>query len=352
MITRRLRAAVAANRLAADLKWRQLPRFAVHGRQPGLATAYYLAPHLPAPSGGVRTIYRHVDNLNAIGIAAAVVHAAPGFRATWFANETRVLAASDVTLGPDDVLVIPECYGPGLSGLPEGVRVIVFNQGAYHTFDRIPFETTEAGTPYTRVERLLTVSQDSADLLRYTFPTVPVHIARSVVDGTVFHPGPERPARRIAYLTHRRVQEREQLLHILRARGVLDGWRLTPIVGRTEGETAEIMRGSAVFLAFSEREGFGLPPVEAMASGCYVVGYTGMGGREFFDPAYCTPVPDSDLLAFARAVEEACTAYDTDPDAFTKTGRAASEQVLSRYSTENLRADLRAFYADLLAPSG
>lgn len=349
-VSGQIRRLVQANRLAADLKWRQPPYFAVQARQSKAPTAYYLSPEPSSHSGGVRVIYRHVDCLNSMGIPAAVVHATAGFRATWFANETRVLAPAQVTLGPDDVLVIPECYGPGLGRLPEEARVVIFNQGAYHTFDRILFDTTQPGSPYADIKRiaaLLTVSDDSAELLRYAFPSIPLHIVRPVVDSALFHPAGEQPTRRIAYMTHRRTQEREQLLHLLRARGVLDGWDLAPIRGRSERETAQIMRGSAIFLGFSEREGFGLPPAEAMASGCYVIGYTGMGGREFYDPAYCTPVPDGDLLAFAHAVEQACTAYDNDPESSMKAGRTASEHILTRYSAARLSSDLRAFYATL-----
>jgi Glycosyl transferases group 1 len=350
VITRRARALVQANRRAADLKWRQPPRFPVQDRQSGPPTVYYLAPDLSSHSGGVRVIYRQVDYLNAMGIPAAVVHSKAGFRATWFTNDTRVVAPASVRLGPDDVLVVPECYGPGIGRLPAEARTIIFNQGAYHTFDLIPFETTGPGSPYADIRHLvgmLTVSDDSAALLRYAFPKVPLHIVRAVIDPVLFHPGTRRPARQVAFLTHRRGQERDQLLHILRARGVLDGWELVPISGRSDRETAAMMRDSALFLAFSEREGFGLPPAEAMASGCYVIGYTGMGGREFFDPAYCAPVPDGDLLAFAKAVEEACAAYDDDADAFTKVGRTASERILTQYSPERLRADLHAFYTEL-----
>jgi hypothetical protein len=341
---------VRGRQRARDLSWRRIPPFATGPGGSGSATVYYLAPDLVHPSGGVRNIYRHVDLLNAAGVDAAVVHTSPGFRCDWFMGDTRVVHPGGVVLRPEDVLVVPECYGPGLGQVPDGPRAVLFNQGAYHTFDLIPYETTGPGAPYAGLGAvaLLTVSQDSAALLAYAFPDLPVHLARLVVDGAVFHPADSRPARRIAYLTHRRPEEREQLRHLLRARGRLAGWELVPIAGRTERETAEIMRSSAVFLSFSERDGFGLPPAEAMASGCYVVGYHGQGGREFFDPAYCSPVADGDLLGFARALEDACAAYDADPDAFGKLGRAASERILDAYSAEGLRADLLAFYGPLL----
>ena len=46
------------------------------------------------------------------------------------------------------------------------------------------------------------------------------------------------------------------------------------------------MRLATIFLTFSNQEGFGLPPVEAMACGCLVVGYHGHGGKEFLKPEW------------------------------------------------------------------
>lgn len=340
---------------AADLRWRQLPHFTVSRRSTGRPTVYYLAPVTTGIFGGIRNLYRHVDNLNAVGISAAVVHPRPGRRCSWFVNDTRVMSAAEVILTPEDLLVIPECYGPGLGAVPDGARVVIFNQGAYITFDHVPFEATRAGAPYAGLPGLvglLAVSQDNAALLRYTFPDLPVGIARPVIDPALFHPSTEPPARRIAHLTHRRPEEREQLRHMMRARGLFERWQEAPIVGRSESETAAIMRGSAIFLSFSHREGFGLPPAEAMASGCFVVGYPGLGGREYFEPPECAPVPDGDLLAFARAVEAACAAHDDDPETFRKSGLAASERILARYSVDALRAELLAFYTPLLRGVG
>jgi glycosyltransferase involved in cell wall biosynthesis len=195
---------------------------------------------------------------------------------------------------------------------------------------------------------MVTVSEDSAALLRYTFPQLDIKLARSVIDPRRFHPGEHPGGRRIAYMPRRRHAEREQLLHVMRSRGILDGWELVPIDGRTEDETAELMRSCAIFLSFSEREGFGLPPAEAMASGCYVVGYTGNGGRDYFDPVYCSPVPECDLLAYAMAVEEAIRRYESDPESLAKAGRLASERILGQYHEAGLKADLTTLYGQLL----
>lgn len=338
-----------------ELKRRRPPQLRYVERGATDPTVYYLAPDADRPVGGIRVIYRHVDALNAHGIRARVLHSTTGFRTTWFEHRTPVAYARDVELTGQDVLVVPEWYGPTLSRLPAWVPMVIFNQRAYDTFDLVPYEDSPKGGPYAglgNLRALLTVSQDNADLLSYAFPQIPVHLVGNVIDARLFHPGSATPRRRISFTTSRREREREQLLHILRSRGVLDGWEVVPIAGRSEAEVAEILRDSAIFLSFSDREGFGLPPAEAMASGCFVVGYHGLAGREFFDPAYCSPVPENDLLAFARAVEAACTDYDDDPLAFAKAGRVASDRVLSEYTPQRLDRDLVDFFAPLTAHKG
>jgi glycosyltransferase involved in cell wall biosynthesis len=341
------RVGVAGLRRRVDLYRRRLPGFG--SRRASEPTVYYVAPCDNRPIGGIRVIYRHVDTLNALSIPARVVHARPGFRCTWFDNETSVTHSAAVGFRPDDLLVIPEWYRPNRA---PGVRTVVFNQRAYDTFDLMSYADTAAGAPYADMlglVGLVAVSRDNVDFLRYAFPRVPVHLVRNVVDAALFHPGSGPRPRRIAYLTHRRAAEREQLFHILRSRGIARGWEFVPVEGRTERETAALLRDAAIFLSFSDREGFGLPPAEAMAAGCYVVGFTGLAGRDYFDPAYCSPVAEADLLAFARAVEEACHAHDRDPGTLARAGQLASEVIRSRYSVDRLRADLLGFYGPLMA---
>jgi hypothetical protein len=349
-IVRPIRAAVRRAVADRELRRRRPPAIQYDSAAQGANTIYYLSPDDNAPAGGIRNLYRHVDLLNAAGVGAAVLHARSGFRVDWFDNSTRVLAAADVTLGPSDLLVVPEYYGPGLGVLPPECRKVVFNQNAYHTFAGVPFAGTAAGAPYAEVagiEALLTVSQDNAALLRHAFPDIAVHIARVVVDERLFHPGASPAGRSLGYMPRRRADEQEQLLHILRGRGVLDGWELVAIDGLTEAQTAEALRGCAVFLSFSEREGFGLPPAEAMASGAYVVGFTGLAGRDYFDPGFCAPVAEADLLAFAVAAEQALTQHRKDPEVLAAAGRAAAKHVLAHYHEDGLRADLLAFYESL-----
>lgn len=342
-----VRRLIGAARARRALRVRVPPRLGFDETAAGRQRIHYLSPDPTQPRGGVRVFYRHVDLLNEAGFDAVVVHAGRGYRASWFENRTRVVAAADVGLGGSDLLVVPEFYGSNLALLPAGPRIVLFNQGPYYTFVGVEPDAA-AALAAPPVEAILTVSQDASRLLGFTFPDAPVHLARSVVDGDVFHPGDgSAPRRRIAYPTNRRPGERHQLLSMLAARGRLAGWEFVPIAGLSETQVADVLRDCAIFLSFSERDGFGLPPAEAMACGCYVIGFHGQGGAEFFDPAFSSPVAEADIVAFARAVEEAALAYDADPTALTRAGLAASRQVLATYHPDGLRADLLAFYGGL-----
>ena len=332
---------------AEELRRRRVPAFDVLPPV-GPPTAYYLMPEASRPQGGVRVAYRHVDLLNEMGWSAAVLHRAEGYRAAWFENTTRVETSRSLRFRANDVLVLAEWFGPSMAGLDPRVRVLVFNQGAYITFDGLALDGSAPGSPYVdvpRLEGIMTVSRDSADLLGLSFASTRVDVVRPVVDASVFHPTPEPADRVLAYAPSRRPDELHQLLHMLRAVGV--DWPLVPIRGMSEREVARTLQRSAIFLSLSERDGFGLPPAEAMACGAYVIGYPGGGGEEFFDPAYSAPV--SSLGEFVRTVR---AAVDLPADELAALGRAASAAILERYDDEGLRADLRRVYRRVLgAPS-
>jgi Glycosyl transferases group 1 len=319
-------------------------RVADHSRS---ATVHYLCPDLDRPSGGVRTIYRHVDILNKAGIAATVVHARDSFSCTWFDHDTRVTGARSVALSRQDVLVVPEWYGPGLQNLPAGPRIVIFNQNAYKTFARLD-DTAAPGAPYRDLpglEAILVVSHDNADYVRFAFPELTTALVRDAIDPALFHLPECPPEQKIAWMPRRRADDARQVLRLLAAHGSLEGWEVVTIEDRTEADTARLLRSCAIFLSFSAQEGFGLPPAEAMACGCYVVGFPGLGGREYFDSTFSCPIEDGDVLAFAKAT---AGVLSEDRAILATRGRRASEYVLARYSLDGQRDDLLAFFGTML----
>lgn len=339
-------AVMADIRAWADQRRRRIPPLSV-GAAAGPPSVYYLLPDTDRPQGGIRVAYRHVDLLNSMGQPAAVLHRAERFRASWFENSTRVVGSRTARLRENDVLVVPEWFGPAMSTIDPSLRVLVFNQGAYITFDSIPLESTRPGSPYADLYRfagIMTVSRDSADLLSLAYPTADVRVARPVVDPTIFWTSDEPRERSIAYVPTRRRDELNQLLHTLRATGV--DWPLRPISGLSEKEVGEAMRRSAIFLSLSDRDGFGMPPAEAMACGAYVIGYPGGGGEEYFDPAFSMPIRST--AEFVRAVQDATTRPLAE---LAEMGRKASSAILDHYHEDGLRSDLEVVFGRLVEMS-
>jgi glycosyltransferase involved in cell wall biosynthesis len=329
-----------AKRLSAEraLRWRRPPK--LHAGPSGKArTVYYLCPDYPTPSGGIRAIYRHVDILNEAGIEAAVLHHADGFACSWFEHSTRVVGAPTTRPSPADVLMVPEVYGPFLDRFPREPRAVLFNQNAYMTFEHVP---PAARVPYEIFAAALTVSEDSARFLRFAFPGLEVSVVANGVDPDLFFPATDPPPKRLALMPRKRPEEAEAILRLLGER--LRGWEVVRIEGVPERRAAELLRSSPLFLALGKQEGFGLPAAEAMASGCYVIGFSGFGGRDLFDPSSSAPVEDGDVLAAAEAVAAAIDRYERDPQGVRAAGAAAGARVRERYSLQRQADDLIAFH--------
>ena len=311
-------------------------------------TVYYLCFNdVQQPIGGVKVLYKHVDILNQNGIDAALVHRTPGFRCTWFDNETKVLHP-DIPLAKGDVLALPEAMAPRLAEIAPGVAKVIINQNAFHTWNGVPALSDH---PYKRGGDLLGVtciSEQNRALLKYAFPSLEVARLRVSLDPSVYGAAvsPSR-ARRIAYMPRKRAAESQQVLGMLHARGALRGWDVVPLTGMNQRQVAEELGKAALFLSFSEHEGCPLPPLEALASGCFVIGYTGFGAAEYFDEGFTTEVPDGDVVAFAQTVEAWLDAWDGDAE--LQRPFAASRHALDSYPPAREAEALLGFFQPVLA---
>lgn len=334
-------------------------------------TVYYLCPEHATPVGGVRVIYRHVDILNKHGIPAFVVHQTPGFRVTWFENQTPIVywrtgrlarllekikrriqprATIDLNIsgGPakkitgNDILVLPELYGPDLAdAYGRGIKKVVLNQGCFLTFDGYSFQRDRLITPYRHPDVLATLvnSQAGEAYLHHAFPDLPIARFRLSIDPEVFFYSGEKK-RQICFSQVKNRADALQVINILKFRGVLKDWELVPFINVPQREVARIFRDSLIFLSFGYPEGFGLPAAEAMASGCLVVGFHGGGGREFFRPEFSYPIDQGDIVSFAKTVEKIITDYDAAPECFIRKGLMAANFIREQYSPENEETDV------------
>lgn len=306
-------------------------------------TAYFLLPDAHRPSGGVQKAYGFVDALNEVGSAAAVVHIRRGFRAPGSSSQTPVVYANRLELRQGDLLVVPDLYARLLDSLAPRVPKVVLVQGAYLMFAGGSLEDLKEHqwrACAREVIGAIVVSEDSQRLVSHAFPHLPLWRIRLGIDPSVFHYTSDRRPKAIALMPRRGRAEAGMLLHLLDRRGTLRDWHIDLIDNVSQDAVARCLRRSPFFLSFSHREGFGLPPAEAMACGCVVIGYHGGGGREFFDPEYSYPIEEGDLLGFARTVESLVDEWREHPARLAEMGRRASRAIHSRYRPEYEQADV------------
>lgn len=299
--------------------------------RPGYALRWHLLRR-QAPNGGVEIIYRHCEALNASGFHAVPVHMAR-FAIRWFPHTLRSMLFSRMLarLKPDDCVVIPEVLAAYAEKIP--CRRILFLQGI-STFSTPPdaslFESAITCSPYL------------ADCLRSFAPALPVAIIPNVVDPALFHPrenaAPHAPLRVLGYpRKHPEVTDALRFIHIPAFPEALrERFTFIPLEGSSQPEFAANLRDGDVFVASGYPEGFGLPPLQAMASGCAVIGFTGGGASGFMvDGETALVAPDGDIPALSRALQRIIS----EPETLTRL-RSNGLAMAANYTPDAMRKQL------------
>jgi glycosyltransferase involved in cell wall biosynthesis len=111
---------------------------------------------------------------------------------------------------------------------------------------------------------------------------------------------------------------------------------------------AQVFSQARLYLACSLQEGLGLPPLEAMANGCPVVGFPAWGGDAFLREEFSRPVRTGDVLGLAEAVEESLNELLAHPDAWQGKVDRARAMVQECHGPERAAASSRAAFAAFL----
>jgi glycosyltransferase involved in cell wall biosynthesis len=249
-----------------------------------------------------------VEILRSAGFDAHVVHHRHAFRVAWFASSAPVLyAEGGLALDPADWVVIPEDHPDALEGFRNvSCRKAIFCQGHYHVFDHIP--PGSAWTDYG-VTEVLVSSLPIRDFVRDVFGLASTYVPLSLDPG-LFRPLREPRQFQVAFMPRKGGHHLRLLQGILNHRAPdLRESAWIAIDGRPAAEVASILQQSVFFLSTGVREGFGLPPLEAMACGAMVVGFRAGGGMEYATEANGFWIADEDPLALAGKLIELLRAY-------------------------------------------
>jgi len=228
-------------------------------------------------AGGIKLAFQHVEVLRKVGIEA-VIATPDGQPPGWFRTEVPVLDVADLR-SDEDVLVFPENHRDFLRQLAERPnRKLVFCQNPFMVFRGLGGARDYADFGVTAIlcEGRLTV-----EFCQRRFPSIPIGLVPVVIDQRLFHFQGEKRMQ-IAFAPRKRPLEAAFVQDLFRAEN--PEFRSVPwvgISGVSEQQVARILKDSAVYLSLSRFESVSLSILEAMACGCAVAGFTGIGAREF-----------------------------------------------------------------------
>lgn len=241
-----------------------------------------------------------------------------------------------------DIVIVPDYAADlGARPFPPGIPAVLFVQGG-----EILWRTSaRPGFDPGRFSGFIAVSEACAAACQAVCGR-PAGRIPPVISGTDYAFRAEKKPQ-IAYMPRRRGDEVAALIPALRRAPALQGMDFVPIDGVSSRKAAEIMGESLFFLSFSQREGFGLPPAEAMATGAIVIGYRGVGGAEYFTEETGFPVPEDETTRFYNTVIDVVSRWRATPTAFEAKRRRASDLIHQRYSGKKFEQSVLKMFGEM-----
>lgn len=301
-----------------------------------MARLLYYAFPTGGLTGGHKMIVRHVETLRELGFDAHYVTGPQNVLPAYFEHNVQPL--TDLVTRGDDVVVLPDDAPDSLRLMPAlGLKAVVLSQSVYLSAAR-SYDAIET-FPSDRFPPFIAVGQRLAATIRRAWPGTQVELVPCFVDERVFRPGAARDNAAV-YSPHKRPLEASAIRAFLprfHPRHAALPWRR--LEKASERQVARTLGASTLFLSLSRLESVGMMPLEAMACGCVVAGFTGVGGQEFATASNGFWVPEDDCCAAADAVAEAADLVATG-GAPLKRRLEAGYETARQWSYANFRVAL------------
>lgn len=314
----------------------------------------YFCPDFSPPSAGTRRLYRHVRHLNLLGYDASVVHQKKGFVLTWHGYRVPVIWIEDQpSFEKDDVLVFPE----GMSTLMKEtshfpcIRIAIALNWAY-IYSNLP--RGENWRDYG-ISHVITPSPVIKDFLEWSMG-MSVTLIANYVDLHKFSYRPEKKMPKISYMSRKDLSGEIIRTIFERKAGPHQKYQWTRLHDLTENQYAAELTTSALFLATSPQEGMPTSVLEAMAAGCLVLGFSGVGGNDYLvgegQHQNCILIENGNYPALGKKLEDTLETLEDNPDAFLRLVTKGIETAQRFQNPEEEAKSLDACYGNLCRPGG
>ena len=329
----------------------------------------YLMPAHKSASGGSKVIYQHSEIINKFGIeniSSKILHLKKKKMAKfklslkknfynknskdygWLANEmkaarnfippsswnkNKIQIKSDMNFNSNtDFVIIPEIWAHFAYDIliRQKIKYAIFALGAYsmNSF----YDHEKLSKSYSKAEFILTVSDDTSKCVKFIFPNCRNKVFK--INLSIDHKKFKIPKKKDNLITFipRALTDHFHILSLFLFNKLPKKWRIEPLSNLDEKQLIKKLSSSKIFLSFSYLTGLGMPPIEAAIAGNKVIGYTGEGGKDYFQKPIFEEIQTGDIKKFS---EKILNVVSNLPENWHKKTWYHRKKLASKYSNIN-----------------
>ena len=315
------------------------------------------------PSGGAKIIYRHSDIINNLGInevKSEVLHikkskiskfktsikkilkirqteagwklsdvcVAKNYKSKWVNNS--IIVRNKFEFDPEnDFVIIPEIWAHLAEDMliKKNIRYAIFLLNGYSmnfTSDRKKLINS-----YAKAQFILSCSKDISQCANFVFNIHPKKIFKiNVISMNINKKFKKKNI--ITYMPRKLINHSNNILFFIQSH-LPKNWIIKPIAKLNEKQVFKILQESRIFLSFSDMEGLGLPPLEAVSLGNKAIGYTGQGGNEYWKKPLFEKIENGNIVKFCKTILKNITLIN---DQWLKKTLNERKKLIKKYSPE------------------
>ena len=332
---------------------------------------YMYCPAMSTPSGGISVLFEHAKTLKDAGYNVTVIYEPQQnsrasleatnkarlkgakqpvvifdkFNPSWLGDlkdevNMRCLAEGELTysdgttekfesllMNPEDIMVIPEGFPNIMENTANlSCKRVVLAQSWYYILSGM-----KVGQKWQHfgIKDVISVSDGISEYLNAVMPGLTIRNYKQGIDRELFNI-PEKlsdKAPMISYMPGRGPESQMKTNAVIRTfyefyphyRWI----RFAPLQGLTKEDFAKQLKNSAFALYTDEIAGFGTLPLEAMACGTHLIGWTPFGSKEYINEKNGFWAVNGDVFQLAELIGMALDRYFS--------GMLDSEEVINEY---------------------
>jgi glycosyltransferase involved in cell wall biosynthesis len=251
-----------------------------------------------------------------------------------------------LTINPEDMVIIPEGFPNVMEKFAQfPCKKVVLAQSWYYILNSM---SVNQNWQQFGIKDVISVSDGISEYLNAIMPGLNIKQYSQSIDRTIFQPTPyTKKFPKIAFMPGRSQEAVLKTFNVIKTFYCFYPqfkWiRFDELKGLSKEEFAERLSESAFALYTDEIAGFGTMPLEAMACGTHVMGWTPLGGKEYMNQNNGFWAHNGEIFQLAElmgiAVERYLSGQLDAPGVIDE-----YERTLARYTPENEKEGILNIY--------